>query len=371
VTDKGARIKRIEIASCNLPMDKPVYLGTVPVTTRDYVCMRVVTESGLEGFSIGYKSGSQVFESLQALAPRLIGRDSLMRQAFSLESESLRIPARASYVRSSSLVDIALWDVTAKLAGLPLYLVLGGFRREVRSIPIVGFSYNNRPLEEIEEEVMRHRDEGESLIKVMIKGMDSVANGNYLQALTSKFAGQASFAVDCHWSWRSLSEALETCRRIDDCGLAFIEDPFLPQQWRLVAELRSKLRTQIAVGEDVLDPYGYADLVQNVDILRIDATASGGITAAMNALAMASTHGRTALPHVFPYIHAQIACAHPAVLGVEYIPEHTGTDPVRSLLREFPTIKKGMFQMTDQPGAGCDLHWVAVEKAASASVVFE
>ncbi len=371
MTDRSAKIKRVEIASCNLPLDNPVYLGTVPVTTRDYVCVRIVTESGLEGFSIGYKSGSQVFESLQAIAPRLLGRDSLMRQAFNVESESLRIPARASYVRSLSLVDIALWDLTAKMAGLPLYILLGGFRREVRSIPILGFSYTNRPLEQIEDEVRQHRDEGESLIKVMIKGTDAAANSKYVQSLSSKFAEQASFAVDAHWSWRTISEALETCRRIDDCGLAFIEDPFLPQQWRLVGELRSKLRTQIAVGEDILDPYGYADLVQNVDILRVDATASGGITAAMNALALASAHGRKALPHVFPYLHAQIACAHPAILGVEYIPEHTGTDPVRSLLRDFPTIKNGSFQLTDQPGVGCDLHWEAVEKAASASFVFE
>ncbi|APG86553.1 hypothetical protein SAMCCGM7_pA0214 (plasmid) [Sinorhizobium americanum CCGM7] len=82
------------------------------------------------------------------------------------------------------------------------------------------------------------------------------------------------------------------------------------------------MRTQIAVGEDILDPYGYADLVQNVDILRVDATASGGITAAMNALALASAHGRQALPRVFPYLHAHIACAHPTIMGVEYIPEH-------------------------------------------------
>jgi L-alanine-DL-glutamate epimerase-like enolase superfamily enzyme len=369
--DKGAIIRRVEIASCNLPLERPVYLGTVLVTTRDYVCLRVITESGLEGFAIGYKSGSQVFESLQALAPRLLGRNALMRQEFNVESESLRVPAKASYVRSSSLVDIALWDLTAKTAGLPLYVLLGGFRREVRSIPILGFSYSNRPLEQIEEEIRQHRDQGESLIKVMIKGTDAVANSKYLQVLSSNLGDLVSFAVDAHWSWRTISEALETCRRIDDCGLAFIEDPFLPQQWRLVGELRSKLRTQIAVGEDILDPYGYADLVQNVDILRVDATASGGITAAMNALALASAHGRQALPHAFPYLHAHLACAHPTIMGVEYIPEHTGTDPVRSLLRDFPTIKNGNFQLTDQPGVGCDLHWEAVEKSASASFAFE
>lgn len=369
--DERVKINRVEIASCNLPLEKPIHLGTVPITSRDYVCLRVVTECGLEGFAIGYKSGSQLFEGLEALAPRLIGKNALMRQEFNVEGESLRVQARASYVRSSSLIDVALWDLTAKVANLPLYVLLGGFRRDVRSIPIVGFSYNHRPLDGIKEEIQRHLDEGESLIKVMIKGADAVGNSKYLQGLSSAFGDQVSFAVDCHWSWRTISEALDTCRRIDDCGLAFLEDPFLPQQWRLIAELRSKLKTQIAVGEDVLDPFGYADLVPCVDILRVDATASGGIVATMNALALASAQGRTALPHVFPYLHLHIACAHPAVMGVEYIPQHTGTDPVRSLLREFPKIKRGSFQVTDMPGAGCDLDWEAVERTASATKVFE
>jgi L-alanine-DL-glutamate epimerase-like enolase superfamily enzyme len=364
VTDTGTKIRRVEIADCSLPLEKPVYLGTVPVTTRDYVCMRVVCESGIEGFGIGYKSGSQLFESLRALAPRLVGHDALMRQAFNLETEASRVPARASYVRALSLIDVALWDVTAKTAGLPLHLMLGGLRREVRAVPIVGFSYTSRPLAEIEAEVDRHAAAGETLIKVMIKGSDAIANGKYVKALASRLEGHASLAVDTHWSWRTLSEALETCRLLDDCGLAFIEDPF-------VGELRSKLRTQIAVGEDVLDPFGFVDLVQNVDILRVDATGSGGITAAMNALALAAAHGRKALPHVFPYIHAQIAGAHHAVMAVEYIPEHTGTDPVRNLLREFPALRNGHFQLTDEPGAGCDLRWGAVETSASATAVFE
>jgi L-alanine-DL-glutamate epimerase-like enolase superfamily enzyme len=371
VTERGTKINRVELASCSLPLESPIYLGTVPITTRDYICMRLVTESGVEGFAIGYKSGSQLFESLEVLAPRLVGHDALMRQAFNLESELSRIPARASYVRALSIIDVALWDIAAKVAGLPLYLMLGGLRREVRAVPIVGFSHMSRPLAEIESEIDRHCEAGETLIKVMIKGTDSIANSGYIQALTSRMDEQASLAVDTHWSWRTISEALDTCRRIDDCGLAFIEDPFTPQQWRLVGELRSKLRTPIAVGEDVLDPYGFADLVQNVDILRVDATGSGGITAALNALALASANGRKALPHVFPYIHAQIACAHQAVMAVEYIPEHTGTDPVRKLLRSFPAIRNGSFQLTDEPGAGCDLQWAEVGAHASATRTFD
>ncbi|CAN7665582.1 mandelate racemase/muconate lactonizing enzyme family protein [Pararhizobium sp. LjRoot255] len=371
MTTGGIRINRVELALCRLPLKKPVLLGSVRVETRDYVCLRVVTNTGLEGFSIGYRSGSNLFEALQMIAPRLIGRDALMRQAFNLEFEAGHIPARAGYVRALSLIDVALWDITAKAAGVPLYILLGGVRTEVPAMPVVGFSYAERAIAEIEDEIERHCGDGETLLKVMIKGPDVGGNTRFVQALASKFADKVNLAVDAHWSWRSISEALETCRRIDDFNLAFIEDPFLPQQWRLAGELRSKLKTPVAVGEDVLDPYGFLDLVQNVDVLRVDATGSGGVMAAMNAIALAAAHGRRVLPHVFPYLHLHIACAQSTVMAVEYIPEHTGTDPVRKLLTEFPTIKRGKFQVSDQPGAGCELQWARVCEYAEAARGFE
>lgn len=361
----------MELALCKLPLEKPVLLGSVRVETRDYVCIRVVTNAGLNGFSIGYRSGSNLFEALKMIAPRLIGRDALMRQAFNFEFEAAHIPARAGFVRALSLVDVALWDITAKAAGLPLYILLGGLRTEVPAMPVLGFSYAERAIAEIEDEIERHRGEGESSMKVMIKGPDVEGNTRFIQTLASKFASKVNLAVDTHWSWRSISEALETCRRIDDCNLAFIEDPFLPQQWRLAGELRSKLKTPVAVGEDVLDSYGFLDLVQNVDVLRVDATGSGGVMAAMNAITLATAHGRRVLPHVFPYLHLHIACAQSAVMAVEYIPEHTGTDPVRKLLVEFPTIKRGKFQMSDRPGAGCELQWERVCEYAEETHAFE
>jgi L-alanine-DL-glutamate epimerase-like enolase superfamily enzyme len=365
------RIEKIDIASCQLPLEKPVRLGTVEVRTRDYVCLRVHTNTGIVGHAIGYRSGSPLFESLNVLAPRLLGYNPLMRQDIAHVLESSFVPARGSYLRATSLIDIALWDITAKRAGLPLYVLLGGERRTVPAVPIVGFSYADRPIEEILSEIDRHCDAGETLVKVMIKGTDARANSRYIQALTSHIGENGSLAVDTHWSWRTLTEAIDTCRRIDDCGLSFIEDPFLPQQWRLSGELRGRLKTPLASGEDVLDPYSYLDLSENVDILRVDATGSGGITVAMNAIAVAQARGRKVLPHVFPYLHLHLACARRSIMAVEYIPEHTGTDPVRGLLNDYPAIRDGSFHISDEPGAGCNLRWENVAEHAVQSTSVE
>ncbi len=359
------KIERVEIADCRLPLETPVHLGSVRVKTRDYVCIRIVTNIGIDGFAIGYRSGSQLFENLKALAPRLAGQDPLMRQEILLALEKSFVPSRASYVRAVSLIDVALWDIAAKAADMPLYKLLGGIRTEIQAVPIVGFNSHMRPLDEIQREIARHGDQSENLVKVMISGSDAVGDSAYIQSLTAAFEGTVTIGVDAHWSWRTITEALNTCRRLDDLGLAFIEDPFLPQQWRLAGELRDRIKTPVAVGEDVLDLYGFLDVAENADIVRVDATGSGGISSAMNAMSVAAALGRQTFPHVFPYLHVQLACAHGSAMAIEYIPEHTGTDPVRSILLDFPPVRNGKMAPSEEPGAGCRLDWAKVSETAT------
>ncbi|MBD9529053.1 mandelate racemase/muconate lactonizing enzyme family protein [Paracoccus sp. PAR01] len=365
------KIEKIEIAACALSLDKPIRLGTVEVRARDYICLRIHTNAGIIGNAIGYRSGSMLAESLNMLAPRLLGQNPLMRRAIGHALDSAFIPSRAAYLRAVSLIDIALWDITAKHADLPLYKLLGGERKSVQALPVLGFNYAERPVDDIRAEMDQHSSAGTRLIKVMIKGNDALANSRYIRALAQHGGDDVALAVDTHWSWRTITEASETCRRIDDCGLAFIEDPFLPQQTQLLRDLRGKLRTPLASGEDVLDPYSYLELARNIDILRVDATSNGGISAAMDAIAVAQACGRQTLPHVFPYLHLHLACAKGSVMAVEYIPEHTGTDPVRQLLNDFPKISGGDFQISDQPGAGCELRWQNVVQHAAQTLSIE
>jgi len=360
------KITNIHLALCALPLERPIRLGSVTVSTRDYVVMRVMTDDGVEGYGIGYRSGTALLDAAAAIAPQLIGRDPIMRREILQSCENGMIQGRGTIVRTLSLIDLALWDITAKVARQPLYRLLGGFRTSVPALPVAGFSYETRDRKEIEDELERHVDSGIRQIKIMIKGNDARGNAAYVEQMAKKVEGRAELVLDTHWSWRHLSEALDTCRRIDDLGLGFIEDPFLPQQWRLAAEMRTKLKTPIAIWEDVLDQYGFLDLVQNVDVLRVDATASVGITAAMAAMTLASAFGRQCVPHAFPYIHLQLACAHPVVSAVEYIPAETGADPIRLLLADYPKLDNGRFIVSEEPGNGLLVDWEAVGRHRTA-----
>lgn len=363
------KITGVEVVLCSLPLERPFRLGTVEVAARDYVLLRISTDHGIDGFGIGYRSGTVLFDALVALAPRLTGRDPVMRAEILQSCEASMVPGRATIVRALSMIDLALWDVTAKMAGLPLYRLLGGLRKSTPAIPVAGFSYQDRAPEDIEEELTRLIEAGHRTIKIMIRGTDTIGNATYVTRMARFCEGKASLVVDTQWSWRLLADAVDACRRIDDLGLQFIEDPFLPQQWRLAAELRTRIKTPIAIGEDVIDTYGFLDLVQSVDFLRVDATASGGISAAMAACDLARAFGRCVVPHVFPYVNVQLACAHPAITAVEFVPAETGTDPICSLLKGLPVLQDGNYQVSEEPGVGIHADWEAVIAAAKTKAV--
>lgn len=363
-------ITSVDVALCSLPLDRPFRLGGAEIKARDYVVIKVTTDSGIDGFGIGYRSGTPLIDVLAAAAPRLIGRDPLGRVEILQSLEDASVQGRAMFVRAVSLIDLALWDIAAKAAGQPLHHMLGATRRCVPAIPVSGFSYQHRSPEDVEAELQRHFESGHRVIKIMIRGGEAEDNIRHVIRMARFCEGHASLMVDTQWSWRRVEDALAVCLGFEGLGLHCIEDPVLPQQWREAAELRARITTPIAIGEDVTDLYGFRDLVEAVDVLRVDATASGGITTAMAAFDLAEARGRSVVPHVFPYLHLQLACAHAVVEGVEYIPVETATDPVRLLLKSFPVVKDGYFEASDAPGNGVDLDWRAVASLATVAKRF-
>ncbi len=362
-------ITRILLAEVQVPLPQTLRLGPVVITTRDYVAVRIETDAGVWGDAIGYPRGTPLLESLTRISQNLINTDPLMRrqglQAFLMGNTT----SRPVYSRAVSLIDIALWDIAAKVSGLPLYRLLGGLRSDVPVTAVAGYYMDTRSLDNIADEVSRRIDEGYERVKVMLKGDDSAFDLRYTQTVTKRAPGRV--AADAHWSWSTLTEALGVCRRLDELGLAFLEDPFNPQDWRLTSELQRHLSTPIAAGEDVTDSRAMRDLAEGVSIVRVDATTCGGITGAISAIHAASFAGRTVFPHVFAPLHLHLACAFSEIEGVEYIPSESGADPLEVLLKRPITVTDGRMVADEEPGAGLELNWQSVMQRSSRSAVVE
>jgi L-alanine-DL-glutamate epimerase-like enolase superfamily enzyme len=290
----------------------------------------------------------------------VIGWDVNERRAFSESTLSAFVNGRPTFVKATSLLDIAFWDIAAKAAKQPLFRLLGGSRREVPVMAVGGYYLNERSIEDVCEEIRALIDTGHQRVKIMLSGSDPDFDRRYVEAVSLVASGK--LGADAHWSWRSIPQALRTCRLIDDAGLLFLEDPFGAFQWPLSFQLQSHLKTPVAMGEDMPDDVSLFGLTDRLSVLRVDATTCGGIGPVADVIAAATLRGAAILPHVFGQIHAQLAGAYSGIEAVEYIPESTGADPLSLILRRNLKIDSGMLTIDEEPGAGIELDWDGVER---------
>jgi L-alanine-DL-glutamate epimerase-like enolase superfamily enzyme len=358
-------IKGLDVAVCPLEMPYPVRLGSIVYSTRDYVVLRLRTDAEIEGYAIGYTRDTPVLQALQTLAPEILGQDARMIRSIVIGLNQAHGHAWGAFVRAASLVDVALWDIAAKAAGLPLYKVVGAYRDSVPVMAVAGYYPDRRPVEEIQEELVLRAHEGFRIIKVGLPALDPRADEVYISRLRQALDASVDLAVDAHSAWTDLGTALAACERLDPLGLAFIEDPCSAESWRLMVELQKRIRTPLAAADEVTTIEQYKNLLDAVTILRVDATVCGGFTNAMMATQMAAAAGRSVIPHVYSPLHSHLAGTFPNVQLVEVIPAEVGADPINSLLRSEPSIKDGALLLDSRAGNGIDLDWEAVSSHSS------
>ena len=348
-------ITGLDILDCPIELPQAIRFGEIEMRARDYVVLRLRTDTGVEGFSVSYARGSPLREAIAILGPKILNQDALLHRKIVQSLQQNYIPAQAAFVRAISAIDIALWDIAAKTAELPLYRHLGGSTKEIPLAAVAGYFPETRTEDDLEAEIKALVDEGYGLIKMCLPGDDPVADARLMKRLV-KAAEGSRLAVDAHWMWSDFNPAQYACSLLDDLGLDFIEDPFPPNLWRPTKDLRSALRTPLAAGEDVTSLAGFQDLLEAVDILRVDATASGGVPGALAAIDLAEKSGRSVLPHVFLPLHSHLVAASSVATFAEYTTDPL-IDPYARLLKNPLNIADGKMVMSEEPGNGWQVDW--------------
>ena len=363
------RITKLLLAECSIPLPRPIRLGPVLITTRDFVAVRLFAENEVFGDAIGYPRGSALFDEVRTVAPYFLGNDVFFRRSNWEQAAGRLVNTRAAIMRALSLFDIAQADMVAKLLQQPLYKLHGGFRDSVPVMAVSGYYLADRSIDDVVREVSDLFDQGFTRVKIMLAGNDPSFDQRFAATVNALAPGRV--AADAHWSWGSVAEALATCRLIDDMGLVFLEDPFGAHRNQFLPALSRELRTPLAAGEDMPGPEALLNLCGAVKVLRVDATTCGGFTAALSVSEAAGLKGCAVLPHVFTTLHAQLAGACPAIEMVEHIPHETGADPLGQLLLRPLDIADGMLRIDAEPGAGMALDWAAVERYAVRSATLD
>lgn len=362
------RIVEVRATTCDVPLPRPIVMGEIHFDSREYLVVEVVTDTGLTGVGFGMTRGSPVAAVVErSLAPSLVGEDPMLTEQLweRMYYRNLPMGQRGIFMRALSAVDIALWDVKAQAAGLPLWQLLGGARSRVPVSMAGGYPASDRTITDLEAEVADYAARGFRMVK--LAAGELAEDTARLRAARRALGDEPEMAHDVHWAWRDLLRVVPVVREWEDLRILFLEDPFPSEQVELSVRLRDETGARVALGEDGVGRWAFRDLMERhrPDVLRVDATVMGGISEAVKVCAMASTMGIPVFPHVFPEVHVHLAAAFPGILAVEMTDPRYETESLYRLFRGWVEVRDGDMTAPVEPGLGLRLDQAAVERFAT------
>ena len=355
-------VTTVETWRCVVPLPKPVLLGNRVIPTREYQVLRLKLNDGTIGTAVGYTRGLPMTDLVGSIARLYRETDvsdpaATTHKVLSILSQTARTLARAV-----ALFDIAMWDAAARGRGMPLWALLGSNRPRPSLVAVCGYYSESRTNEDIAAEVAMAVARGHRSVKLIAPPPQRGNIHDYFAVVRSAIPSWVSHSMDFYNRYANFEAASADLLELDDGQLEFIEDPFPPGSWHEYARASELILTPFAAGEDALDAREWKDLVEfgGVRILRVDATASGGVSAVVDAVADLRPRPRV-YPHVFAALHAQLGAVG-RVESVEVIAKESGTDPLAKLGPcELTVDAEGRAVVPEGTlGAGLDFDWQAV-----------
>jgi L-alanine-DL-glutamate epimerase-like enolase superfamily enzyme len=320
------QITDMRTVAVRVPVERPTAIATRQLAAREYILVWIDTDAGHTGIGYTYAGtvGGQAVDALvqTALRPILLGQDPRLieRHWAAMYQEVLLSGRRGAALRAISAVDIALWDLLGKLAGLPLYRLLGGWADEVPAYASGGYYRPGDPLEHIREEMRSYQALGFTDFKMKVGGAPFAVDVARVQAAREVIGPGSRLALDANNAWRWPYEAIRFARAVEACDIWWLEEPLSPEDVAGHAEIARTLEMPVATGEIHATRWDFRDLIahQAADILQPDAGVLGGITEWLKVGHTAATFNLPVAPHWHANLHVHLVAAVHNCITVEY-----------------------------------------------------
>ena len=343
-------------------------MGELKFDAREYLVLEVVTDEGVTGLGFGMTRDAPLGPIvIRNVAPRLIGADPLATEATweRLYNGNLTIGQRGLFMRCLSAADIALWDIKAQVAGLPLWQLLGGFRERIGASMAGGYPRPGPDARLARRGGRRLR--GAGLPVDQDRGRPARGRHRAAPRVRRRRRRQPARLR------RALGVAHAARGRADgpDAGPSSTSRSSRirsrPSRRGWPPALREQTGIPLALGEDVTGRHAYRDLIAQAppDILRLDATTTGGISEAIKICAMAAADSIPVLPHIFPELHVHLAAALPIVMAVEVTDPAQEIDLLWNILADPLRPVDGHVTAPTGPGIGAELDRAALARYAT------
>jgi L-alanine-DL-glutamate epimerase-like enolase superfamily enzyme len=317
------RISRLDVSACTIPTDRPESDGTLEWDRTTMVLVEVEA-GGTRGLGYTYADVATAVLVRDRLEKLVVGRDPMAPGAAWLAMvAAIRNLGRPGIVSMAiSAVDAALWDLKARLCGLPLVELLGPVRD---GVPVYGSGgFTSYTPKELEAQLSGWAAEGIRRVKMKV-GRDAAADRERVRAAREAIGKHAELFVDANGAY-TRKQALAQADAFAASGVRWFEEPVSSDDLdglRLVRD-RAPAGMDVAAGE-----YGY-DLVyfrrmleaHAVDVLQADVGRAGGVTGFLEVAALCDAHQLPLSAHTAPALSLHVCCAAPRVRHLEWFHDH-------------------------------------------------
>ncbi|MCC8127653.1 MAG: mandelate racemase/muconate lactonizing enzyme family protein, partial [Clostridiales bacterium] len=385
------KIEKVECIPMIYHMKHPIYSGTGKCNTRQMLLIRIYTDTGLVGLGEAATFGGPVYTTQvvveNEIAPLLIGEDPvnterLWHKCFYAHFQHGR---GGIFISALSGIDIALWDLKGKIAGMPVYKLLGGFCNQVPVYASGGFYKENEGIKELVQEVENYANLGMHGVKIKVARTGSpfslrVFNNDVnckmltleedierVAAVKKALGNECPLMLDANTNWDYFT-ALEAGKAYDKIGVHFLEEPVRTDDYEGSAKLAKELVTKIAGYETECLTTNYLRMMRMgaVDIVQPDLSWCGGITEGYKITILAASHFIECATHVWNSgiivaASAHLSCAVPNGATMEY---DMTENAFRTELMVNPLTPdhNGMITLSDEPGLGVDVREEIIAK---------
>lgn len=345
--------------------------------TFDTAIVRIDTDSGITGWGEAKVAAGSFADCSgvvtvinQEFAPLLRGENPL---AINRIWEHLYSGTRAHYaldrghvfpsmsrrglsISAISGIDIALWDILGKAAGLPVHQLLGGKRSErMRAYASGGWA----AAADIGAQLRSYVDAGGfDAVKMRVGVQDGSPwrSAERVIAAREALGPHVELMCDAHGTM-TVAEAREFCHLIRDTHIAWFEEPVAADDLNGLAEVRRGTHLPIAAGESLFTRFDFRDLIEAraVDVVQPDLAICGGISEARSIAALTSAANLRLAPHLWTGAPAFAAGLHVAAASASaFILEYSlGANPMlHDLIEESFEVEAGFIAIPDRPGLG-------------------
>lgn len=354
------RITRIDTAVISVPMDQPWTYGLGTTNRKDELLVFVDTDEEYTGVGVSYHGhAARTIQSAIAneIAPMLVGRDPLeIQESWDLVwASNFHMGATASMALSG--VDTALWDILGKVAGLPLYKLLGGGGHDELPVYVGCMTLGIQPVESLVEEAAGYAAQGYRAMK--LRGGAGVDADVRAASAVRNALPEIDIMVDanCSYNWQ---QAVSLARKLADLDVLWLEDPFdyaVPFHHQQMGELARLSEIAVASGGSIYTRFDLQSLLEagGTQYITPDVVKCGGISEAMKMAAMASSRGILVAPHtvagISSVVNAHFTAAIPA--NARSYMEWDPTDwPLQGELADVPVARDGRVPLPAGPGIG-------------------